>query len=85
AAQFDAGSDEAFLNTLNIPGIRRAADLRSAAVLNMNGPFWIHDAAPTFPSQWIQSVYQALGKADALRIETDAASEQAILDWLAKQ
>ncbi len=84
AAQFDAGSDEAYLKSLNIPGIRRAADFRTAALLNMNGALWIHNASPSFPSQWIESVYRSLGKAGALNIQTEAASEQALLDWLVK-
>ncbi len=84
AHQFDAESDDAFLKALKIPGIRRAGDLRTAAALNMRRTLWIHDAARTFPAQWIRSVYQALGKDANLRIQPERADERALLDWLLK-
>ncbi len=82
AAQFDAGSDEAYLTGLNIPGIRRAGDLRTASVLNLRSPLYIHNAAPGFPAEWIQSVYRSLGKANLLKIETARAEDARIADWL---
>lgn len=82
ANQFDGASDEAFLKSLNIPLIRRAGDLRTAAVMNPGAPLWIHNAGNGFPTAWIQSVYEALGKSGALRIETQRADEAALLAWL---
>jgi len=49
ADQFDGASDEAFLRSLNIPLIRRAGDLRTAAITNLRAPLWIHNAAGGFP------------------------------------
>ncbi len=82
ADQFDAGSDQAYLQGFNIPGIRRAGDFRTAAVLNMRGPLWIQNASASFPSDWIQSAYRSLAKSDLLRIEARRASEKEILDWI---
>ncbi len=84
AAQFDAASDEAYLKTLSIPGIRRAADFRTAVLLNLNSALWIHNASETFPSAWIQSVYESLGRFGKLKIQVDAASDTALLDWLVR-
>jgi dienelactone hydrolase len=82
--QFEADSDQAYLKKLNIPGIRRAGDLRTAAILNLNGGLWIHNASATFPSQWIRDVYQSMEKAGELRIERGQASDEAILAWLSR-
>lgn len=80
--QFDANSDQAYLKTLNIPGIRRAGDFRSAAALNMDGALWIHNTGQAFPSQWIRSAYQSMGKAANLKVQPERAADQAILDWI---
>ena len=82
--RFDASSDETFLRQLNIPGIRRAGDFRTAAILNMRGPLWIHNSAKGFPADWISSVYVALGKKDLLRIQPESANENQVQEWLLK-
>jgi dienelactone hydrolase len=82
AMQFNAASDEAYLNTLDIPGIRRAGDLRTAIVLNLRSPLWISNAGPGFPTPWIQSVYQALGKGTLMRVDAAPADDYAILQWV---
>jgi dienelactone hydrolase len=80
--QFAADSDAAFLRDLNIPGIRRAGDFRTAAVLNLRAPLWIHNASETFPSDWLQSVFSALGRSGLLRIDNRLAGEQELMEWL---
>ena len=82
--QFDTSSDETFLQQLNIPGIRRAGDFRTAGILNLRGPLWIHNSAKGFPADWISSVYEALGKKDSLRIQPERATENQIQEWLLK-
>jgi dienelactone hydrolase len=80
--QFNPTSDEAFLKRLNIALIRRAGDLRSAAVLNLQAPLWGFNAAQEFPAGWIQSVFESTGKGALLKIETQPAAEDKILEWL---
>ena len=82
AMHFNAGSDEAYLKALNIPGIRRAGDLRTASILNLRSPLFVTDAGSGFPSAWIQSVYQSLGKTSLLTIVPSPAGEATIADWL---
>jgi dienelactone hydrolase len=84
-AGFDAASDESFLRLLNIPGIRRAGDFKSAALLNQRGRLWIHGAGPGFPADWIQSVYTATGAGARLRISSASATEAEILAWLREE
>ncbi len=80
--RFDAGADEAFLKALYVPHLRRAGDFRAAAILNLQSPLWAFNAAPGFPSQWIQTSYQSLGKAALLKIEAEAPDEARIQSWI---
>ncbi len=80
--QFDARSDRAYLEKMNIPGIRRAGDFRTAAILNLRSPLWVFNASPSFPAEWIQSVFETLGEADALRVDGSKVGEASLLEWL---
>ncbi len=82
AVQFDAASDDAYLKELNIPGIRRAGGLRSAAILNLRSPLLVTNAGPGFPSAWIQSVFQSLGKAELLKVSATRPDDARIVEWL---
>jgi len=84
ANQFEADSDAAYLKELNIPGIRRAGDFRTAGILNMRGQLWIQNPGKSFPAEWLRSVYSALGKQGLLKIQPERATDPLILDWLLK-
>src|SRR5206468_6566003 len=47
AGEFDNASDQAFLERLYIPGLRRAGDLQTAVSMS-KGPIVIHGAGPRF-------------------------------------
>lgn len=83
AGRFDSTSDAAFLRQLNIPGIRRAGDLRSAAILNVRSPLWVSNTGSNFPAEWITSVYRSMGKDHLLRLDDGPATEAEIRLWLA--
>jgi hypothetical protein len=82
ADAFEAGVDMEYLKRLNIPGLRRAGDFRSAAVLNVAGQLWIHNTAPSFPSEWVTSVFSALQKSSALRLQKNRAGDDELLSWI---
>jgi dienelactone hydrolase len=82
--QFEADSDAAYLKELNIPGIRRAGDFRTAGILSMQGPLWIQNPGKSFPLEWLRSVYAALGKQGLLKIQPERATDPQILEWLLK-
>ena len=82
ADQFQCEDDEAWLERLYIPQLRRAGDLRTAAALSAPGPLFIHNAAPGFPGDWFEDVYRAAGAADALHIQSEAASVEAVAEAL---
>ena len=69
ANQFDTDNDEAYLQTLPIPSIRRVGDFRTAGALVAPRPLLIHNTNNTFQTDWIADVYRAVDAADRLRVE----------------
>ena len=58
AAGFDNSSDDAFLETLPIPGIRRVGDFRTAGALLAPRSLIIHNTGDAFDTSWITEVYR---------------------------
>ncbi|MCS6861018.1 MAG: acetylxylan esterase [Abditibacteriales bacterium] len=82
AAQFDSTSDEAFVQDLYAPSLRRAGDVRTAAALAAPRPLFLHNTGSAFRTQWIADVYRAVRSEKNLRIERNEAGERKILRWL---
>jgi hypothetical protein len=85
AAQFACDDDAAWLEALDLPLLRRAGDLRTAAALTAPGALYIYRAAPSFPSAWCRQVYRAANAPDALHIQSEQAHLRTIAAWLAGQ
>ena len=81
---FDSDNDEAYLQNLPIPSIRRVGDFRTAGTLVAPRHLLIHNTSNTFQTDWIADVYQAVDAADRLRVETEAVSEEDIAAWIVK-
>lgn len=64
-----AGSDEIFLNDLFIPLLRRAGDLRTAAVMIAPAPLTLHGLPDGALRTWIEEVYRAAGASGMLTVE----------------
>ena len=84
ANRFDSDNDEAYLQNLPIPSIRRVGDFRTAGTLVAPRHLLIHNTSKTFRTDWIAEVYHAVGAADRLQVETEVASEEDIAAWLVK-
>ena len=82
--RFNTHNDEAYLQTLPIPSIRRVGDFRTAGALVAPRPLLIHNTNNTFQTDWIADVYRAVDAADRLRVETEAVSEETMAAWLVK-
>ncbi|HKQ74549.1 MAG TPA: acetylxylan esterase, partial [Blastocatellia bacterium] len=63
AAQFDSSSDEAFVKSLAVPGIRLAGDFTTAVTIAPLTPLLIHNTGNKFNTEKIEAVYKAFGKA----------------------
>ena len=82
--QFDTDNDEAYLQTLPIPSIRRVGDFRTAGALVAPRPLLIHNTNNTFQTDWIADVYRAVDAADRLRVERGTVSDSDIAAWLVR-
>ncbi len=84
AARFDYDDDNQWVESLFIPHLRRAGDLRTAAALAAPGRLFIHNLSASFPAGWFRSVYAAGGASEALRLQPEEAGVASILDALSE-
>jgi dienelactone hydrolase len=81
-SQFQSQEDQAYLDQLYIPLIRRAGEFRTALTLAPTSRLLIHNAGTQFDTQWVRNVYQLSQADSALRIETGKLSQTELLSWL---
>ena len=80
---FKNADDKAFLEKLYSPGLRRAGDLKTAAMLVAPSPLCLFNTGDTFKTDEIAKGFQSV-KAE-LRIEKGTLSPDEIAKWLAKE
>ncbi len=83
ANQFADGSDEAFLQTLPIPGLRRAGDFATAVTLAPLTPLVVYNTGNKFKATRVAEIYRRLGKAEDFRAHTEQLSAAALVASLA--
>lgn len=71
AAQFYNTNQEAYLNNLPIPSLRRVGDFRSAGTLVAPRNLIIHNTGDVFNTSWIEEVYQNLGVEQNILVRKD--------------
>lgn len=77
--QLNTETDDAFVEKLPIPSIRRVGDFRTAGALIAPRSLLIFNTGSQFPTTWISDIYQAVEKPDLLSISTNR--EAHIADW----
>ncbi len=71
-------------DALFTPGLRRFGDFKTAAVLAVPHPLFLHNTgASTAPSHWIADVYQSVGSSSALKTSRVSAQEAELVNWMA--
>jgi hypothetical protein len=78
--RFDNRGDQAYVDGLYAPGLRRAGDVRTAALLAAPAPLCLFNTGTEFHSEAIATGFRALEA--PLRIEPDALPESEIASWL---
>ena len=79
AAEFDNNSDDAFLERLPIPSIRRVGDFRTAGTLVAPRTLIIHNTGNAFDTTWITEVYGNIKASDQLHTEKEQLSDEEIV------
>ncbi|HEX5083435.1 MAG TPA: hypothetical protein VFY40_15425, partial [Blastocatellia bacterium] len=85
AAGFDSASDEAFIKSVAVPGIRRAGDFTTAAAIAPLTPLLIHNTAGKFNTEKIEAVYKAFGKAETFKSQPAKLSDAELVAWLSSK
>ena len=80
ADQFDYGNDDAWVEQLFVPQVRRAGDFRTVAALAAPDRLFIHNVSATFPALWFRRVYDVAGAPGALHIQSEKIRGESILD-----
>ncbi|MCI0622263.1 MAG: acetylxylan esterase [Acidobacteria bacterium] len=81
-AQFKSSSDQAYLEELYIPLIRRAGDFKTALTIASASGLLIHNTGDQFETGWLREAYQISKSDSLLRIETSKLSQAEIVVWL---
>lgn len=85
AAQFDFSSDEAFIKSLAIPGVRRAGDFTTAVTIAPLTPLLVHNTGNKFNADKIEAVYKAFGKAENFKMQSARINDSEIIAWLSSK
>jgi hypothetical protein len=80
AGQFDSASDEAMLQTLPIPGLRRAGDFDTAVTLAPLSSLVIHNTSSKFKTDSLAAVYRRLGRAEDFRAHPEPLSTKQLVE-----
>lgn len=81
AAGFENQKDEAYLEKLHIPHLRRAGDFQSAALLAPASPLLLHNLAGRFAAQGFEHAFALESAPDRLRASDAALPPADIAAW----
>jgi cephalosporin-C deacetylase-like acetyl esterase len=85
AAEFDSSSDEAFMKTVAVPGIRSAGDFTTAVAIAPLTPLLIHNTGNKFNTGQIEAIYKSFGKADGFKSQSTKLSDSELAAWLSSK
>ena len=68
-SRFSSEEDQAYLEHLYVPVLRRAGDFKTASMLAPATRLLIHNAGESFDTGWFRQAYELAGKTDLLEIE----------------
>ena len=81
-SRFSSEEDQAYLEHLYVPVLRRAGDFKTAAMLAPATPLLIHNTGESFDTDWFRQAYELAGKPDLLGIEPNELPSERLLSWL---
>lgn len=81
-SRFSSEEDQAYLDHLYVPVLRRAGDFKTASMVAPATRLLIHNAGESFDTGWFRQAYELAGKTDRLEIEPDELPRERLLSWL---
>jgi hypothetical protein len=82
ANQFDFDQVKTTSDEMMLPGALKYGGLASFAALCAPGELYLHNVRPSSRNDWIKDAYKAAGAADHLKLQTEKASDDKVIDWL---
>jgi dienelactone hydrolase len=82
ADQFDFDQVKTTSDEMMLPGALKYGGLASFAALCAPGELYLHNVRASSRNDWIKDAYKAAGRADRLKLETEKAADEKIIDWL---
>jgi dienelactone hydrolase len=82
ADQFDFDQVKTTSDEMMLPGALKYGGLSSFAALCAPGELYLHNVRPSSRNDWIKDAYKAAGAEDHLKLQTEKASDDKVLDWL---
>ena len=82
--RFDTESDDAYLEKLFIPVLRRLGGLAAAATLTTPAELYLHNAGIPFQTDEIEAAYRAADALDRYRAQRTPADTRQVIDWVAE-
>jgi len=82
ADQFDFDQVKTTSDEMMLPGALKYAGLSSFAALCAPGELYLHNVRPSSRNDWIKDAYKAAGADDHLKLQTEKASDDKVIDWL---
>jgi hypothetical protein len=65
-----------------LPGALKYGGMASFAALCAPGELYLHNVRASPRNDWIKDAYQAAGAADKLKLQTEKADEDKVIEWL---
>jgi dienelactone hydrolase len=82
ANQFDFDQVKTASDEMMLPGALKYGGMASFAALCAPGELYLHNVRASSRNDWIKDAYQAAGAADKLKLQTEKAPDEKVIEWL---
>lgn len=83
ANAFDSASDAAWLDPERFfPGARVLGGPETVSAMAAPRPLWVHHTGTAYDTRWVREAYAVAGQPEKLQLQTEVATDKAILAWL---
>jgi dienelactone hydrolase len=82
ANQFDFDQVKTTSDEMMLPGALKYGGMASFAALCAPGELYLHNVRASPRNDWIKDAYKAAGAADHLKLQTEKASDDKVIEWL---
>jgi dienelactone hydrolase len=82
ANQFDFDQVKSTSDEMMLPGALKYGGMASFAALCAPGELYLHNVRASPRTDWIADAYKAAGAADKLKMQTEKAPDEKVIEWL---